>query len=81
MIKKKICLLGTFGVGKTSLIRKYVQNIFSDEYITTIGVKIEKKPSYWTATKKYCLSSGILREAMIFTESSIHTSRECLAIL
>lgn len=43
MIKKKICLIGSFGVGKTSLIRKYVQNIFSDQYITTIGVKVEKK--------------------------------------
>src|SRR5262245_45458219 len=43
MLQKKVCLLGSFGVGKTSLIRRYVQSIFSDEYLTTVGVKIDKK--------------------------------------
>jgi small GTP-binding protein len=43
MIQKKVCLLGGFGVGKTSLVRRYVQSIFSDTYLTTVGVKIEKK--------------------------------------
>src|SRR3984885_13254997 len=43
MIQKKVCMLGGFGVGKTSLVRRYVQTIFSDTYLTTIGVKIEKK--------------------------------------
>jgi small GTP-binding protein len=43
MIQKKICMLGGFGVGKTSLVRRYVQSIFSDTYLTTVGVKIEKK--------------------------------------
>lgn len=43
MIKKKICLLGSFGVGKTSLIKKYVLNVFSDTYLSTVGVKIDKK--------------------------------------
>lgn len=43
MIKKKVCLLGSFRVGKSSLIRKYVLNIFSEEYLTTIGVKVDKK--------------------------------------
>lgn len=42
MIKKKICLLGAFAVGKTSLVQRYVHSIFSDKYHTTIGVKIEK---------------------------------------
>ncbi len=36
-------MLGGFGVGKTSLVRRYVQSIFSDTYLTTVGVKIEKK--------------------------------------
>lgn len=36
-------MLGAFGVGKTSLVRRYVQSIFSDTYLTTVGVKIEKK--------------------------------------
>lgn len=44
MIKKKICMLGAFAVGKTSLVRRYVQNLFSDKYLTTVGVKIDKKP-------------------------------------
>jgi len=43
VIQKKICLLGGFGVGKTSLVSRYVHSIFSDKYLTTLGVKIEKK--------------------------------------
>lgn len=43
MIQKKVCLLGPTGVGKTSLVRQYVDGIFSDKYLTTIGVKIDKK--------------------------------------
>jgi small GTP-binding protein len=43
MLQKKVCMLGGFGVGKTSLVRRYVQSIFSDTYLTTVGVKIEKK--------------------------------------
>jgi len=43
MIQKKICMLGSFAVGKTSLVRRFVENMFSDKYMTTIGVKIEKK--------------------------------------
>jgi small GTP-binding protein len=43
MIRKKILLLGDFHVGKTSLIRRYVDNSFDDSYLTTIGVKISKK--------------------------------------
>ena len=43
MLQKKICLLGAFGVGKTSLTRRYVSSIFSDQYLTTVGVKIDKK--------------------------------------
>lgn len=43
MIKKKLCLLGSFGVGKTSLIRKYVFNIYSEAYLSSVGVKVDKK--------------------------------------
>jgi small GTP-binding protein len=43
MIQKKICLIGTSGVGKTSLISRFVHSIFSDKYLTTVGVKIDKK--------------------------------------
>lgn len=40
---KKVILLGNFGVGKTSLVRQYVFHKFSDDYMTTIGVRIDKK--------------------------------------
>ncbi len=43
MIQKKICMLGGFGVGKTSLVSRFVHSVFSDKYLTTVGVKIEKK--------------------------------------
>jgi small GTP-binding protein len=43
MIQKKICILGASGVGKTSLIKQYVEGIFSEKYLTSIGVKIDKK--------------------------------------
>ena len=36
-------MLGASGVGKTSLIRRFVQSIYSEKYHTTIGVKIDKK--------------------------------------
>lgn len=43
MIQKKICMVGAFGVGKTSLVSRFVHSIFSEEYHTTVGVKIDKK--------------------------------------
>jgi small GTP-binding protein len=43
MIQKKVCMLGTFAVGKTSLVRRFVESIYSDKYHTTVGVKIDKK--------------------------------------
>ena len=41
--KKKICLLGLFGAGKTSLIRRFIHDTFEEEYLTTIGVNISQK--------------------------------------
>jgi len=43
MLQKKVCMLGSFAVGKTSLILRFVESIFSDRYLTTVGVKINKK--------------------------------------
>ena len=43
MIQKKVCMLGTFAVGKTSLVRRFVESIYDDRYHTTVGVKIDKK--------------------------------------
>ncbi len=42
-VKKKILLLGDGAVGKTSLIRRFVVDKFSDDYIATIGTKVTKK--------------------------------------
>jgi small GTP-binding protein len=43
MLQKKICMVGAFATGKTSLISKFVYSIFSEKYHTTVGVKIDKK--------------------------------------
>lgn len=42
-VQKKVCLLGDFAVGKTSLIRRFVEGRFDDRYLSTIGVKISRK--------------------------------------
>lgn len=42
-IRKKICMLGAFGVGKTSLVRQFVFNKYEDKYLSTIGVLISQK--------------------------------------
>jgi small GTP-binding protein len=57
MIRKKILLLGDFSVGKTSLIRRYVDDAFDDSYLTTIGVKI---------SKKLCTINGVASEILIW---------------
>ena len=43
MINKKVILTGSFGVGKTSLFNQFLYQRFSDKYMTTIGVKVDKK--------------------------------------
>ncbi len=42
-LKSKICLVGEKAVGKTSLIRRYVMNMFDEQYVTTIGTRVSKK--------------------------------------
>lgn len=44
MIQKKLCMVGVFGTGKTSLVRRFVHSKFSDQYLSTVGVKIDRKP-------------------------------------
>lgn len=46
MVQKKVCMLGAFAVGKTSLVARSVRSVFSEKYHTTLGVKIDKKSLY-----------------------------------
>ena len=43
MIQKKVCTIGAYAVGKTSLLARFVKSLFNERYLTTIGVKIDKK--------------------------------------
>jgi len=40
---RKVCMVGDFGVGKTSSVARFVHNEFSEKYLTTIGVKVDTK--------------------------------------
>ncbi|MFW9876657.1 MAG: Rab family GTPase [Candidatus Thorarchaeota archaeon] len=42
-VKVKICLVGDISVGKTSLVRRYIMDIFDDTFVSTLGTKISKK--------------------------------------
>lgn len=43
MRQLKVCMLGSFGVGKTSLVQRFVKSVFSEKYHSTLGVKVDKK--------------------------------------
>jgi small GTP-binding protein len=43
ILSKKVCLLGDFAVGKTSLVRRFIYDLFDDRYISSIGVKVSRK--------------------------------------
>ena len=43
MIQKKVCMVGIYGTGKTSLVQRYVHSLFSAKYHSTVGVKIDRK--------------------------------------
>jgi len=42
-MQKKVCMLGNYSVGKSSITERFVNSIFSDRYHTTVGVRIHKK--------------------------------------
>ena len=70
MLHNKICMLGGFGVGKTSLVSRFVSGIFSDTYLTTVGVKIDKK--------KVALDSGEMTLMLwdIYGQDELQTVRD-----
>ncbi len=43
MISKKVVITGHFGVGKTSLFNRFISNTFNEKYLTTIGVRVDKR--------------------------------------
>lgn len=43
MIQKKVCMVGVFATGKTSLVQRFVFSKFSEKYHSTVGVKIDRK--------------------------------------
>lgn len=43
VVQKKICMLGDFAVGKTSLVRRYVEGRFDERYLSSIGVKVNRR--------------------------------------
>lgn len=43
MRTRKICMIGDFAVGKTSLVSRFVHSTFGERYLTTVGVKIDTK--------------------------------------
>ena len=51
VLKAKICLIGEAAVGKTSLVRRYVENAFDDRYLSTLGSKVSLKRIWLTQTK------------------------------
>jgi small GTP-binding protein len=51
VITRKVCMLGSFAVGKTSLVRRFVAALFSDDYLTTVGVKIDTRAVRVDATE------------------------------
>ncbi|HEY9767976.1 MAG TPA: Rab family GTPase [Coleofasciculaceae cyanobacterium] len=59
IITKKICLLGDFNVGKTSLVRRFIDDKFSDQYLSTVGVKVSRK-SVKIETKLDCHQVNLL---------------------
>lgn len=54
----KICILGDFAVGKTSTAERFINNQFSEKYLTTIGVKVD--------TKELPLDDGITLKMVIW---------------
>lgn len=67
MIKLKVCMIGAYAVGKTSLVERFVRSLYSDDYHTTIGVKIDKKVMSVADTDVTCMLWDIAGEDEFYT--------------
>lgn len=54
-VQKKVCLLGDFAVGKTSLVRRFVEGRFDDKYMTTVGVVVSRKTVNYSGVSLHLL--------------------------
>lgn len=81
-LQKKICLLGTFGVGKTSLVRRFVENYFEDKYLSTIGVNVSRKRVVTAAQPVDLLIWDIANtdEQGVFTQSYFRGAHGALVV-
>jgi small GTP-binding protein len=68
VISKKICMVGDYGVGKTSLVRQFLDRQFSDHYLSTIGVKISRKLLSATQTVSQSSGSGSPQDLLLETD-------------
>lgn len=62
----KVCLIGDSSVGKTSLINRFVHNIFDEKYLITIGTNIYRK------NLQYPLDDGICGVTMMIWDIMGH---------
>lgn len=68
MDSRKICILGDFAVGKTSLVKRFVHQQFAEHYLTSIGVKVD--------TKTLQLADGIALKLAIWDIAGTNTPTE-----
>ena len=59
-VTRKVCLLGEFSVGKTSIARRYVTGTFSPDYHATLGVNIYKFSDTWTSDAGQDIEANLL---------------------
>lgn len=64
-LSSKICVLGDYAVGKTSTVERFVNNQFSEKYLTTIGVKVD--------TKEIALADDLTLKLVVWDVAGTHT--------
>jgi len=62
-IKRKVNLIGEHGVGKTSLILRFVENVFGEEYLKTVGTNVYTKKVPVTGSEVKLVMYDIMGES------------------